>query len=131
MNPRKYCLKISKFCSKILNISSLLIYLGGFYALSAIAVIAYKYILYSTGNANGAALAILPVAISFFIPAVIASIFLVVKLSVDGQINLGRLARGDFENILRQDFDGVDFLYDAAVGSTAILGLGWIVSVVL
>ncbi|XP_023345921.1 uncharacterized protein LOC111714919 [Eurytemora carolleeae] len=105
--------------------------LGGFYALSAIAVIAYKYILYSTGNANGAALAILPVAISFFIPAVIASIFLVVKLSVDGQINLGRLARGDFENILRQDFDGLDFLYDAAVGSTAILGLGWIVSVIL
>ena len=104
---------------------------GGFYAISAIAVIAYKYILYSTGNTNGAALAILPVAISFLIPAIIATIFLVVKLSVDGQINLGRLARGDFDNILRQDFDGLDFAYDAAVGSTAILGLGWIVSVVL
>ena len=99
--------------------------------MSAIAVIAYKYVLLTTGNSNGAAVALIPVAISFLVPAVLATVFLVARSTLDGQINLGGLARGDFKRVLRQDFDGGEFMYDLAVGSTALLGLGWAVSIFL
>ena len=91
--------------------------------MSAIAVLGYKYFLLTTGSTNGNAVAILPVAISFLVPAVVVTIFLVARAALDGQINLGGLARGDLKKGLRQDFDGLDFAYDAAVGSTALLGL--------
>ena len=49
---------------------------------------------------------------------------------IDGKISLSRLARGDVNGAFI-DFDPVDFAYDALMGSSALLGLGWIVSVVL
>jgi len=110
---------------------TLLSILGGFYALSAVAVLSYKYTLLATGNSNGAAVAILPVVFSFLVPLLVVTIYLVARASLDGQINLGQLARGDFERVVRPDFEPLDFAYDAAVGSTAVLGLGWIVSVIL
>ena len=30
---------------------------------------------------------------------------------------------------MRQDFDGVDFTMDAIFGSSALLGIGWLVSI--
>ena len=95
------------------------------------AVIAFKYTLYTVGNENGAALAIIPVVISFIVPVLIVTTFLIVRGMIDGQVSLNHLARGDLNQALRPDFDPVTFVYDAAVGSTALLGLGWIVSVVL
>jgi len=105
--------------------------LGVFYAVSAVAVLAYKYVLLTTGNSNGQAVAVLPVVLLFTVPLVLSVVFLVARGSLDGKINLGRLARGDLKHGLRQDFDSVDFAYDMGVGATALLGLGWVVSVTL
>jgi len=110
---------------------TILAILGVFYAVSAVAVLGYKYLLLTTGNSNGAAVALIPVAVIFAIPLVLATIFLFIRGSVDGQINIGQLARGDLNRVFRPDFDSVDFAYDLAVGSSALLGLGWIVSVAL
>jgi len=103
--------------------------LGVFYAVAAIGVLGYKYLLLTTGNTNGQAVAILPVAILFTAPLIMATIFLLGRGIVDGQINLGGLARGDLNRVFRQDFDSIDFIHDLGLGATAILGLGWIVSV--
>jgi len=105
--------------------------LGVFYGVSAVAVLGYKYILLTTGNSNGQALAILPVVLLFTVPLILSVIFFIARGALDGQINLGRLARGDLKHGLRQDFDSVDFAYDMGVGATALLGLGWILSVTL
>ena len=105
--------------------------LGVFYAVSAIAVLGYKYVLLTTGNTNGQAVAVLPVVLLFTVPLVLSGVFLIARGALDGQINLGRLARGDLKHGLRQDFDSVDFVYDMGVGATALLGLGWVVSVTL
>lgn len=105
--------------------------LGVFYAVSAVAVLGYKYVLLTTGNSNGQAVAVLPVLLLFSVPLVLSVVFLVARGTLDGKINLGRLARGDLKHGLRQDFDSVDFAYDMGVGATALLGLGWIVSVTL
>ena len=75
-------------------------------------------------------MALLPVALLFAVPLVASLVFVVGRNTVDGRISLSRLARGD-RNWLRPDFDSVDFLYDAGVGATALLGLGWVVSVTL
>ena len=105
--------------------------LGVFYAVSAVAVLGYKYVLLTSGSTNGQAVALLPVAISFAVPLALAAVFLVGMYVYNGQINLGRLARGDLQYGLRHDFDGVDFMTDLAVGSSALLGLGWIASIML
>jgi hypothetical protein len=55
---------------------------------------------------------------------------LVLRGGIDGKISLSRLARGDVNGAF-VDFDGVDFAYDALLGSSALLGLGWVVSVIL
>ena len=102
--------------------------LGGFYAVSAIAVLAYKYTLFTAGSTNGQAVAIIPVAILFAVPLVAALVYVTARQSVDGKISLTRLARGD-SHWLRPDFDSIDFAYDVGVGATALLGLGWIVSI--
>ena len=104
--------------------------LGAFYAVSAIGVLGYKYTLFTAGSNNGQAVALLPVAILFLVPLVAAIAFVVTRSSIDGKISLSRLARGD-GNWLRPDFDSVDFMYDVGVGATALLGLGWVVSVAL
>jgi len=104
--------------------------LGAFYAVSAIGVLGYKYTLFTAGSTNGQAVALLPVAILFLVPLVAAIAFVVTRSSIDGKISLSRLARGD-GNWLRPDFDSVDFMYDVGVGATALLGLGWVVSVAL
>jgi hypothetical protein len=54
----------------------------------------------------------------------------VLRGSIDGKISLSRLARGDVKAAFL-DFDSVDFAYDALLGSSALLGLGWVVSVIL
>jgi len=110
---------------------TLLSILGGFYALSAVGVLAYKYALLTAGSDNGAAVAIIPVAVSFLVPLLLVTAYLVIRTTVDGQVSFSHLARGDFNEALRPDFDPVSFVYDAAIGSTALLGVGWIVSVVL
>ena len=108
---------------------TILSFLGVFYALSAVAVLGYKYILLTSGSSNGQAVAILPVVLLFTVPLVLVTLFLVARGTLDGQINLSRLARGDVKNALRRDFESVDFMYDLGVGATALLGLGWMVSI--
>lgn len=110
---------------------TLLSFLGVFYAVSAVAVLGYKYVLLTSGSNNGQAVAVLPVVLLFTVPLVLVTVFLVARGSLDGQINLGRLARGDLQNTFRQDFESVDFVYDLGVGATALLGLGWMVSITL
>ena len=104
--------------------------LGVFYAVSAVAVLAYKYTLLTAGSTNGQAVALIPVAILFALPLIGAVVLVTAQSTLDGRISLTSLARGD-EHWLRPDFDSVDFMYDVGVGATAILGLGWVVSVAL
>ena len=104
--------------------------LGVFYAVSAVAVLGYKYTLLTAGSTNGQAVALVPVLLLFSVPLVAAVAYVTARTTMDGKISLTRLARGD-TNWLRPDFDSVDFMYDVGVGATAILGLGWVVSVAL
>ena len=104
--------------------------LGVFYAVSAVAVLAYKYTLLTAGSNNGQAVALIPVALLFTLPVVAAVVLVTAQSTMDGRISLTSLARGD-EHWLRPDFDSVDFMYDVGVGATALLGLGWVVSVAL
>ena len=104
--------------------------LGAFYAVSAVAVLAYKYTLLTAGNTNGQAVALIPVAFLFTLPVIAAVVLVTAQSTMDGRISLTSLARGD-EHWLRPDFDSVDFMYDVGVGATALLGLGWVVSVAL
>ena len=105
-------------------------FLGIFYAVSALAVLGYKYALLTGGSSNGQAVAILPVLLIFTVPAVLVAIFLIGRGSLDGRIDLGHLARGDVKNGFSK-VDSVDFMYDLGVGATALLGLGWMVSITL
>ena len=104
--------------------------LGVFYAVSAVAVLGYKYTLLTAGSTNGQAVALVPVLLLFSVPLVAAVAYVTARTTMDGKISLPRLARGD-TNWLRPDFDSVDFVYDVGVGATALLGLGWVVSVAL
>ena len=104
--------------------------LGVFYAVSAVAVLGYKYTLLTAGSTNGQAVALVPVLLLFSVPLVAAVAYVTARTTMDGKISLTRLARGD-TNWLRPDFDSVDFVYDVGVGATALLGLGWVVSVAL
>jgi len=104
--------------------------LGVFYAVSAVAVLGYKYTLFTAGSSNGQAVALIPVAILFTIPLIAAAVFVTARSTMDGKISLTRLARGD-QHWLRPDFDSIDFMYDVGVGATALLGMGWIVSIAL
>jgi hypothetical protein len=108
---------------------AVLSFLGIVYAISAVAILGYKYVLLTGGSNNGQALAVLPVLLIFTVPAVLVALFLLARGTLDGQINLGRLARGDLQHTFRQDFEGIDFAYDLGVGATALLGLGWMISV--
>lgn len=110
---------------------TILSFLGVFYALSASAVLVYKYVLLTSGSSNGQAVAILPVVLLFVVPIVLVTVFLIARGALDGQINMGHLARGDLKNGFRHDFESVDFAYDLGVGATALLGLGWMVSITL
>lgn len=110
---------------------TILSFLGIFYAISASAVLAYKYVLLTTGSSNGQAVDILPVIVLFVVPIVLVTVFLIARGAFDGQINFGQLARGDLKNGFSQDFESVDFMYDLGVGATAVLGLGWMVSITL
>ena len=105
-------------------------FLGIFYAVSALAVLGYKYALLTGGSNNGQAVAILPVLLIFTVPAVLVAGFLIARGSLNGRIDLGRLARGDVKNGFSK-VDSVDFMYDLGVGATALLGLGWMVSITL
>ena len=104
--------------------------LGVFYAVSAVAVLGYKYTLLTAGSTNGQAVALVPVLLLFSVPLVAAVAYVTARTTMDGKISLTRLARGD-TNWLRPDFDSVDFVYDVGVGASALLGLGWVVSVAL
>jgi len=110
---------------------TILFILGSFYALSAVAVTGYKYFLYSTNDSNGAAIGVLPIVILFTVPAVVAVAYVVIRSVLDGRVNLGRLARGDLVNGFRQDFGPMDFALDALVHSGALLGAGWIASILI
>jgi len=105
-------------------------FLGVFYAVSALAVLGYKYALLTGGSSNGQAVAVLPVLLIFTVPAILVAGFLIARGSLDGRIDLGRLARGDVKNGFSK-VDSVDFMYDLGVGATALLGLGWMVSITL
>ena len=105
-------------------------FLGIFYAVSALAVLGYKYALLTGGSSNGQAVAIIPVLLISAVPAVLVAIFLIGRGSLDGRIDLGHLARGDVKNGFSK-VDSVDFMYDLGVGATALLGLGWMVSITL
>jgi hypothetical protein len=105
-------------------------FLGIFYAVSALAVLGYKYALLTGGSSNGQAVAIVPVLLIFTVPAVLVAIFLIGQGSLNGRIDLGHLARGDVKNGFSK-VDSVDFMYDLGVGATALLGLGWMVSITL
>ena len=60
----------------------------------------------------------------------VLQVLVTAQSTLDGRISLTRLARGD-EQWLRPDFNSVDFMYDVGVGATALLILGWLVSVAL
>ena len=54
--------------------------------MSAVGVLAYKYALLSAGSTNGSAVAIIPVAVSFLVPLILVSAYLVIRSTVDGQV---------------------------------------------
>ena len=49
-------------------------------------MLAYKYALLSAGSTNGSAVAIIPVAVSFLVPLLLVSAYLVIRSTVDGQV---------------------------------------------
>merc|ERR1712228_202278 len=54
-------------------------FLGVFYAVSALAVLGYKYALLTGGSSNGQAVAVLPVLLIFTVPAILVAGFLIAR----------------------------------------------------
>jgi len=109
--------------------TSLLAAAGLFYTLAAVAIVGYKYTMFiSQGDANQA-INLIPIAAVFLVPLVIGLVIVTARSSATGELDISRLMSGDVSASMRQDFDGVDFTMDAIFGSSALLGLGWLVSI--
>lgn len=80
-------------------------------------------------DGNGDPSTLLTVGAVFAIPLVLGFILVASRSAVSGELAVNRLVRGDVRGSMRQDFDGVDFVMDAIFGSSALLGIGWLVSI--
>jgi len=105
--------------------------LGVFYTFSAIAIVAYKYLTFVLANDANQAISLIPIFLVFLVPLILAIFIVTTRASVKGELNVSRFIKGDLEASMRQDFDGVDFTMDAIFGSSALLGLGWLVSITI
>lgn len=100
-----------------------LLYLGG-----AMLILTYKGLLFATGNTSDL-VNVLPVAFSFGLPLVLGLVLVGMKTYAVGQVSVARVMRGDIKNGFREDFDPIHFGLDSAFGASALLGLGWIISI--
>merc|ERR1711983_110193 len=93
--------------------------MGLVYFVGAITIIGYKSLSDSSGTDPtafiGAALVLtLPLIFGF---AIVGS-----RSAINGELEVNKIVRGDLKNSMRQSFDGV-------FGASALLGIGWLVSI--
>lgn len=106
--------------------TTILALMGSVYFVGALAIIGYKYMLQ---GGNGDIGTLISIAAVFSIPLLVGFFFVGSRSAINGEVAVNRIVRGDFRNSMRQDFDGVDFVMDALFGSSALLGIGWLVSI--
>jgi len=106
--------------------TTILALMGLVYFVGAITIIGYKSLSDSSGTDPtafiGAALVLtLPLIFGF---AIVGS-----RSAINGELEVNKIVRGDLKNSMRQSFDGVDFMMDGVFGASALLGIGWLVSI--
>lgn len=105
--------------------TTILALLGIVYFVGAMAIVGYKYML--DGTANPANL--ISVVIVFTIPLILGFFIVGSRSTINGELQMNRIMRGDLRGSMRQDFDGVDFVMDAIFGASGLLGIGWLASI--
>jgi len=105
--------------------TTILALLGSVYFVGALAILSYKYMLDGTSNPAN----LISVVIVFTIPLLLGFLVVGSRSAINGELQMSRIMRGDIKGSMRQDFDGVDFTMDAIFGSSALLGIGWLVSI--
>jgi len=108
--------------------TTILALMGVVYFAGALSIIGYKYMLQ---GGQGDPSTLLAVAAVFAIPLILGFVFVTSRSAVNGELAVNKIVRGDFRGSMRQDFDGVDFVMDAIFGSSALLGIGWLVSITI
>eukprot|EP00093_Oithona_nana_P009738 09738.XXX_362876_362473_1 [CDS] Oithona nana genome sequencing. len=106
--------------------TTILALMGLVYFVGAITIIGYKSLSDGSGTDPtafiGAALVLsLPLLFGF---AIVGS-----RSAINGELEVNKIVRGDLKNSMRQSFDGVDFVMDGVFGASALLGIGWLVSI--
>jgi len=109
--------------------TTILAVLGLFYTVAAVGIVGYKYSLFIAQGDDNQAISLLPILAVFTVPLVIGLVIVTARSSATGKLDISRLMEGDVGASMRQDFDGVDFTMDAIFGSSALLGIGWLVSI--
>lgn len=105
--------------------TTILALLGIVYFVGALAIVSYKYMLDGTSNPAN----LISIVIVFTIPLLLGFFLVGSRSAINGELQMNRVVRGDLKGSMRQDFDGVDFVMDAIFGSSALLGIGWLVSI--
>jgi hypothetical protein len=62
----------------------------------ALVIVSYKYSLFFNGDPNQA-VNLIPVAIAFSLPLIIGIVLVSGRASLNGQLDVGRVMKGDFE----------------------------------
>lgn len=106
--------------------TTILALLGVVYFVGALAIIGYKYMLQGGQGDPGT---LITVGAVFLIPLILGFVVVTSRSAVSGELAVNKIVRGDLRGSMRQDFDGVDFVMDAIFGSSALLGIGWLVSI--
>lgn len=106
--------------------TTILALLGVVYFVGALAIIGYKYMLQGGQGDPGT---LITVGAVFLVPLILGFIVVGSRSAVSGELAVNKIVRGDLRGSMRQDFDGVDFVMDAIFGSSALLGIGWLVSI--
>ncbi len=82
-------------------------------------------------NGGGNPTTLGPTLVALSIPAALAVVFVTVRSSMRGDLNVNRVVRGDIRHGVSGKFDGIHFALDAAFGAASMLGVAWIASVAI
>jgi len=108
--------------------TTILALMGIVYFVGALVIVSYKYSLFFNGNPNQA-VNLIPIIVAFSIPLILGLVLVAGRASLNGQLDVSRIFKGDIQSSMRSDFDGVDFTLDGVFGSFGLLGLAWLASV--
>lgn len=110
--------------------TTILALMGIVYFVGAAAIVGYKYSLFFGGDANQA-VNLIPVVIAFSLPLIFGILLVSGRASLNVELDVSRVMKGDFSRSMSSDFDGVDFTLDGIFGSFGLLGLAWVASVTI